>query len=223
MVDFSGTLFQIADHRRWRNHAGESLRSSTEQAEALSRLTAPTGSSTQSAQWREVSPWRELWAQRDLDPTAHRQVFTEVLRRNGLSDDLAEQVYAGLASPRFWEPYPDTTAALRVLRSAGLPVAVVSNIAWDITAVFDEHGVSDLIDEFVLSYLEGTVKPEERIFRIACERLGVAPEDTLMIGDNAADQGAAAVGARTALVEPLPTNERPRALLDVLATHRINC
>lgn len=223
MVDFSGTLFQIADHRRWRNPAGESFRSSsTEHAEALARLTAPSGASAESTRWREASPWRELWAQRDVDPSAHRQVFTEVLRRTGLSDDLAEQVYAGLASPLFWEPYPDTAAALRALRSAGIPVAVVSNIAWDITAVFAEHGLSDLVDEFVLSYLEGTVKPEERIFRIACERLGVAPEDTLMIGDNAADQAAAAIGARTALVHPLPTSERPRALLDVLATYGIS-
>jgi HAD superfamily hydrolase (TIGR01509 family) len=69
----------------------------------------------------------------------------------------------------------------------------------------------------VLSYLEGVVKPDPKIFQTACERIGVRPQDVLMIGDSAeADGAAASIGARFALVPPLPTTERPSGLLDAL-------
>ena len=74
-----------------------------------------------------------------------------------------------------------------------------------------------------MSYLEGVVKPDPKIFQTACERIGVRPEDALMIGDSAeADGAATTIGAQFALVAPLPTTERPSALLDVLTGHGIS-
>jgi FMN phosphatase YigB (HAD superfamily) len=65
----------------------------------------------------------------------------------------------------------------------------------------------------VLSYVEGVVKPDPKIFRIACQRIGVAPERARMVGDSPeADGGAASAGADVVIVEPLPTEQRPSAL-----------
>jgi len=89
-----------------------------------------------------------------------------------------------------------------------------------ITQAFDRFGITDLVTEFVLSFQEGSVKPEEKIFRIACDRLGVPPHQALMIGDSVeADGGAAALGCQVEIVESLPTTERPDALLAALARH----
>ena len=50
--------------------------------------------------------------------------------------------------------------------------------------------------------------------------VGVPPDQVLMVGDSAeADGAAAAIGCRVAIVEPLPVDERPAGLLDVLAAH----
>lgn len=66
------------------------------------------------------------------------------------------------------------------------------------------------------------MKPEPEIFKTAIERLGVSAEETLMIGDSEEADGAAReIGCAFALVEPLPTAERPDALLGALRAHHV--
>ncbi|MBW4718874.1 HAD family hydrolase [Saccharothrix obliqua] len=196
LFDFSGTLFRL-EH--------DSL---VEHADLMRALTAPVGI----AAGLDIDP--DQWERRDLDGDLHRDLHVKALRAAGADDP--DDFYTRLVSPPFWQPYPDTAAAL----GTGLPTAVVSNIAWDIRAVFERHGVVDLVDEYVLSYEVGHVKPDPEIFRIACDRLGVRPDEVLMVGDSAeADGGAAAVGCRVAIVPPLETAERPDALLRVLREH----
>jgi HAD superfamily hydrolase (TIGR01549 family) len=109
---------------------------------------------------------------------------------------------------------------LRTAHTAGLRVGVVSNIAWDIRPVFQLYQADTHVDEYALSYVEGAAKPDVKLFRIACERLGVAPEQTLMIGDSAEADGAAAqIGCATVIVEQQTTTDRPDALLTALAAH----
>jgi putative hydrolase of the HAD superfamily len=101
-----------------------------------------------------------------------------------------------------------------------VPVAVVSNIGWDLRPVFRVHGVADDIDAFVLSYEHEVQKPDPGLFQVALDALGVAGDaarETLMVGDNPGmDGGAAALGCQVLLVDPLPVEERPGALLPVL-------
>ncbi|MGM1065094.1 HAD family hydrolase [Saccharothrix sp. Mg75] len=196
LFDFSGTLFRL-EH--------DSL---TAHAELMRALTAPTGV----AEGLDVSP--DDWERRDLDPVAHRDLHLAVLARAGAPDPAG--FYENLCSPPFWQPYPDTAQAL----GTELPTAVVSNIAWDIRAVFARHGVENRVDEYVLSFQEGFVKPDPKLFRIACDRLGVHPSEVLMVGDSEeADGGAAAIGCAVEIVEPLPTAGRPDGLLQVLRKH----
>lgn len=213
LIDFSGTLFRLEIIESWLT---ESQGDETRAQELMQVLTAP------------VSPGTHLpahlikdWARRDLDVDLHRAVYTESLRQAGLTEPgAAEAGYEQMLSPNNWAIYPDVPAALQRLRDKNIPVAVVSNIAWDIRTTFERHGIADLVSEFVLSYVEGSVKPDEKLFRIACERLGVEPADALMIGDSVeADGGAAAIGCQVEIVEPLPTGERPDALLAALARH----
>jgi HAD superfamily hydrolase (TIGR01509 family) len=212
LIDFSGTLFRLEMAGSWLSGHQES-----DSAQHLMQvLTAP------------VAPGTHLpvqlvadWQRRDLDPQVHRKVYTESLRQAGLIEPgLAEQGYESMLDPASWAVYPDVRAALERLRDAGVPVAVVSNIAWDIRPIFERVGIADLVTAFVFSFQEGAIKPEEKLFRIACDRLGVDPTDALMIGDSAeADGGAAALGCAVEIIPPLPTAERPDALLAALARH----
>jgi HAD superfamily hydrolase (TIGR01493 family) len=203
LFDFSGTLFRL-------EHEALAAR-----ADLMRALTAPVGIA------EGLSPqMRDAWERRDLDPGLHRAANIAALLGAGLAQDAAESLYAQLCSAAHWEPYPDTAAALRGLSTASVPVAVVSNIAWDIRTVLRRHDVHHHADEFVLSFEEGVIKPDPEIFRIACDRLGVEPAQTLMIGDSEeADGGAAAVGCTVEIVDPLPTADRPDALLRVLRKH----
>ncbi len=74
------------------------------------------------------------------------------------------------------------------------------------------------MDAYVLSYEHGVQKPDPRLFETACEALGHAPRDVLMVGDDRrADGGAAALGCAVHFVDHLPADERPAGLRPVLA------
>lgn len=214
LFDFSGTLFRFEPGPEWLGAAGEDVRE---------RLTTVLTSPAMSAD--HLPPdLADAWARRDLDPDVHRTVYLASLASAGigLPPEQAEEIYASLTDPGAWQPYPDTAAVLRELRAAGIPVAVVSNIAWDIRTVFRRHGVTELVTEFVLSYVEGVAKPDAKIFAVACQRLGIAPEHALMIGDSPdTDGGATAAGCATVIVDPAPTDERPDGLRAALATYDI--
>lgn len=212
LIDFSGTLFRLEIPESWLpDHEDE------ERAQRLMQvLTAPVAPST-----HLPVHLADEWERRDLDPVVHRRVYTETLRAGGLTEPgLAELGYERLIDPTSWAGYPDVRAALERLRGNGIPVAVVSNIAWDVRPIFERAGVADLVTEYVLSFQEGAVKPDPKLFRIACDRIGVDPVDALMIGDSAeADGGAAAIGCAVAIVPALPTADRPDALLTALTEH----
>lgn len=196
LFDFSNTLFRL-EHPSFALH-GELMRA----------LTAPLGLPD------GLAVDADTWERRDLDPVAHREAHVEALASAGAEDP--DGFYESLLSPTRWQAYPDTAVAL----GTHLRTAVVSNIGWDVRSVFARHGVLGRVDEFVLSYEEGVVKPDPKLFEVACERLGVEPGEALMIGDSEeADGGARAVGCRFELVEPLPTQERPDALLNAISRH----
>jgi HAD superfamily hydrolase (TIGR01509 family) len=198
LFDFSGTLFRLEPDPTWSDYLISVLTASTVSAQHLPPELA------------------DDWARRDLDPDLHRRVYLASLEGSGLglSPAEAEETYQRMLDPASWRPYPDTREALERLRDKGIRVAVVSNIPWDIRTVFRANGVEDLVDEYVLSYVEGVMKPDPKIFLTACQRLGVEPADALMIGDNAeADGGAERVGIPTALVDHLPCDQRPNSLV----------
>jgi HAD superfamily hydrolase (TIGR01509 family) len=217
LFDFSGTLFRLEEDDSW--FAGMSVDDKQVdghlQAELMRRLTAPTGRSV------EMGPEQyHAWVNRDLAPHLHREAYLHVLRESGVADHHAESLYQRAIDPDSWVPYPDTARVLRALAEQGVRVGVVSNIAFDIRPAFAALGVGRYVDEFVLSFEVGAVKPDQKIFTTAVERLGVAARDTVMVGDSEeADGGARAVGCAFILVDPLPTAERADGLVTALREH----
>ena len=218
LFDFSGTLFRLEEDDSWFTGMAvdDKAVDGHVQAELMRRLTAPTGRSVQ------MGPEEyHVWCNRDLAPHLHREAYLHVLRESGMSDHHAESLYQRVITPACWTPYPDTTEVLRRLSALGIRTAVVSNIAFDFRSAFDAIGAR--VDEFVLSFEVGAVKPDPAIFNIALRRLGVSADEAVMVGDSEeADGGAAALGCGFVLVDPLPTRERPDGLLHGLRDHGVD-
>ena len=77
----------------------------------------------------------------------------------------------------------------------------MSNVGFDLPAVFAGHALSSYVSAFVMSTEVGVMKPGPAMFEAACSALGVAAGDALMVGDNfRADGGAVELGVRTLLL-----------------------
>jgi putative hydrolase of the HAD superfamily len=221
LFDFSGTLFRAESTESWLRAAlreadlvlpePELLRASG----ALEAVGALPGGSV-----RPVPPegLEEAWHARDRSAEGHRAVFTAVSRQVPLPvPELHDALYERHMAPEAWHPYPDTAEVLAGLHAHGVPVGVVSNIGWDLRPVFRHHGVDRYVGAYTLSYEHGVQKPDPRLFALACDAIGVAPEDTLMVGDHPdADGGAAALGCAVRFVDHLPADRRPDGLRPVL-------
>ncbi len=107
------------------------------------------------------------------------------------SDGLIERMFAGL------EPDEAMIGALRAVRATGLPTGLISN-SWGLGIY--ERAPTDLFDVTVISGEVGLHKPQPEIYLLACERLAVAPTETVFVDDlreNCA--GAEAVGMTAVL------------------------
>ncbi len=221
MFDFSGTLFRVESTEEWLRavvtERGDVL--TEEELALLAARLEEFGALPGGAVPRRLpAELADVWEQRDLSPEQHRAAYTALAMRAGLpASELADALYLRHMAPPAWQPYPDTVSTLTALRGRGIPVAVVSNIGWDLRPVFREHGVDPLVDAYLLSFEHGVQKPDPALFQAACDRLGLAPADVLMVGDDrTADAGAAALGCPVHLVDHLPVTRRPAALTVVL-------
>ena len=76
---------------------------------------------------------------------------------------------------------------------------------------------SELVDVFALSCEHGVTKPAPPLFEAACAGLGVAPAQTLVVGDNPLTDGRAVDCGLTAYLLPPALDSTPRGLGAVLA------
>ncbi|WP_374610333.1 HAD family hydrolase [Gordonia sp. (in: high G+C Gram-positive bacteria)] len=221
LFDFSGTLFRFEARDEWfadlRDDTGAEF-DRDRQADIIRRMVAPVGLPD-----GVVGADQDAWERRDLDPALHRAGYLALLRTVGMGNvDHANALYNRVLDPSSWVPFADTVAVLQKLGAAGVPVGIVSNIAFDLRKVLALHGVEDLVAAFALSYEVGAIKPDPRIFHAALDPLGVPADEVLMVGDSeTADGGARALGCAFALVHDVPAADRPTALLDAVTSHGI--
>jgi putative hydrolase of the HAD superfamily len=71
---------------------------------------------------------------------------------------------------------------IRELRATGLRTALLSN-SWGITDGYPRDLLADLFDDVVISGEVGMRKPEERIFRLAADRIGLTPAQCVFVDD----------------------------------------
>ncbi|MEO9328357.1 HAD family hydrolase [Gordonia aurantiaca] len=221
LFDFSGTLFRFEPRDEWfadlRDDAGEPI-GPERQDDIIRRMVAPVGTPD-----GIEGDDRIAWERRDLEPVLHRRGYLALLRTLGLSDPAhANSLYDRVLDPESWVPFGDTVEVLHRLSAAGVPIGIVSNIAFDLRKVLALHGVDHLVHAYALSYEVGAIKPDPQIFTAALDPIGVPAEQVLMVGDSEkADGGARALGCSFAQVHDVPPVHRPTALLEAVTSHGI--
>jgi len=219
LFDFHGTLAQVEDPVTWVISAATACGRELERGRAtvLADRLVTAGRAGGPLPHRVPPSLAEHWADRDLYAQSHRAAYTGLAATVSTDvEGLADALYDRLLEPAGWLPYPDTEPTLRTLHDAGIKVAVVSNVGFDIRPLFAAWGMDSLIDAYALSFEVGRTKPDPAIFLRACGMLGADPERTLMVGDTPADAGAVRAGC-AALVLPAAEPGRPNGLGATLA------
>jgi putative hydrolase of the HAD superfamily len=130
-------------------------------------------------------------------------------------DALGAELDAAEFAPDFagalrFRALDEVEQSLARLRAAGLALACVSNWDLSLAAYLEDAGLAHHFDTVVSSAEAGAPKPDEAVFRLALERLGVEPVRALHVGDGDGDrQGAAAAGLA---FEPTPLATLPERL-----------
>jgi 2-haloacid dehalogenase len=76
------------------------------------------------------------------------------------------------------EPWPDSVAALKKLRAAGVRIITIANFSGKMLRANAEHaGIADLFDELLSTEVNGSYKPEPRAYALGMERLGLKKQD----------------------------------------------
>lgn len=67
---------------------------------------------------------------------------------------------------------------------ANRSLGIVSNFYGNMASILEGEGLSEMFGAIADSHVVGVMKPDEKIFRYATKRLGIAPEEALMVGDS---------------------------------------
>jgi FMN phosphatase YigB (HAD superfamily) len=147
--------------------------------------------------------WRRRKRDRMTRVVDYRDVLREACSMAGYADhwldDVIEELHttrlAAKAAP-IVDVEPSILESLGRVRGLGLRIGLISNCSVEEVAAWDQSPLAALFDGVVFSYDVGHAKPEPAIYRLACQRLGVAPEETAFVGDGGSDElaGAARVG-----------------------------
>jgi putative hydrolase of the HAD superfamily len=107
-------------------------------------------------------------------------------------------------------PRPGVVETLKELRTRGYRIGLISVCSEDVPDVWPETELEGLFDATVFSCSVGLAKPDRRIYELACEQLGVEPEDAVFVGDGANDElsGAERAGLKAVLILR-PDEEEP--------------
>ena len=93
---------------------------------------------------------------------------------------------------------PGALEMLGEVRALGLGIGVISNaMPWEALA-WNSCPLRDHVDDVVFSCSVGLMKPDRRIYDLACARMGVLPSDAYFVGDGGFDElrGAASAGLK---------------------------
>ncbi|EMS81492.1 HAD-IA family hydrolase [Desulfotignum phosphitoxidans] len=118
-----------------------------------------------------------------------KQFVRDVLPGNMLEEDFKElfsHIYTRLGGAEFYTLAVGFEDTLHTLKKMGVHVGIISN--WDsrLPGILKALNLYSLFDTTTISYEAGVEKPNTKIFKIACQRANVKPENAIIIGDSIA-------------------------------------
>jgi epoxide hydrolase-like predicted phosphatase len=163
--DFGGVLYRTPDRgwiQRWLRILG--LQTNKELNDALfDPDESPYFHALMEGRIQESDFWDQLGSAWRLSPLLVRWLRKNAMSHRRLNREVAD--FLGGLRPRY-------------------RTAILSNAGTDARRMFvDIFGFDRLVDEMIISAEEGVAKPDERIYRIALERLGVEPAEAVFLDD----------------------------------------
>lgn len=103
------------------------------------------------------------------------------------------------------EAIPWSHPALQALQEAGYVLGAISNSDGSAARLLARHGLDRYLRFVIDSFVVGVEKPQPRIFGMALEHTGTAPQETVYIGDlyRVDVEGAHGMGMHGVLVDPI--------------------
>lgn len=101
-----------------------------------------------------------------------------------------------------FELRPEALGVIGHLRSAGMRIGLVSDCTTELPDAWSRLPLAALVDAPVFSCVEGTRKPDPRLFRKVAADLGTDPDRCVYVGDGGGREltGASSVGMRAVLL-----------------------
>ncbi len=171
--DFGGVLYRVPAQswmRRWQMLLGMG-HDPTLSAMILTPDESPYFKGLMEGRIPESDMWQRMGQAIRMGPAMVRWLQRSSMNKRHLNRAVVS--YLAKLRPRF---------RTGILSNAG------SDARRSFTGVF---GFDRLVDTMVISAEEGSAKPDEHIYRVALERLGVAPEETVFLDDLAVNVAAA--------------------------------
>ena len=145
----------------------------------------------------------DFWCHHDRAVQLWLDMYIIMARYCGITEgaeELAQTLYDAYLDPSNWSFFPDAEACIKKLKAAGLRLAIVSNWDASLEGLIRSKCKLPYFDEVVASAAVGCRKPSAAIFEIALERMGVAAERVVHVGDLPEADGE---GARSAGITPV--------------------
>jgi putative hydrolase of the HAD superfamily len=141
--------------------------------------------------WRQTTDMRVIGAFQTVE--ASIEYVCDLLGAPLTAEQLTRAVTIRLEFiKRTLTPRPDALETLAQLKSDGYKIGLLSNCSIDIPILWPETDFAGLTDSAIFSSRERLKKPDPRIYNLACERLGMKPEECLYIADGENHELAAA-------------------------------
>lgn len=152
--------------------------------------------------WNPLHLFRKLFETEEEAVWFHENVCTKDWNLEFDAGDIFSEGVAKLITrfPRYWREIQaydtrwketiggliDGTIAIHdELVDAEIPTFAITNFSWEKwVSVLPEWTFLEKFDGVVVSGLEKLVKPDPRIYRVFCERYGLAPESCVFIDDS---------------------------------------
>jgi putative hydrolase of the HAD superfamily len=139
------------------------------------------------SRWYWGDPERHRAGRLDL-PNARRAVVRLALAELGLeAGQVADKIADAYSHRRDVgiEPLPEAIDTVRWLRGSGCRLALLTNGAGAAQRTkISRFGLTELFDAILVEGEVGFGKPDERIYRLALDRLEVESAEAWMVGDN---------------------------------------
>ncbi|CAL8465108.1 g4643 [Coccomyxa elongata] len=130
-----------------------------------------------------ATPWTRSQRRYEGDGWSFWEFIVE--QSTGCNDpELLKKLYDHFLQPSTWRLAPGALDVLAQIKSSGIKLALISNFDTRLRPVLTAMGAADIFDALIISAEVGVEKPNPLIFQIACQQLGVLPEEVVHVGDH---------------------------------------